>query len=226
MTSGQQGPYTDIYALAATLYVCVSGKEPLSATHRVLSGDAMPSARDIARGDYGQDLLCAIDAGLLLQPEERPQTIAAWREVFATGQWAGLPFADKTIVQPPGRISATVKSTVGSAPRLSRKRLVLGGAVAAVALVGAALWWLGRDHRSQQSLQSQLEAALAKSVPTTTPQLRKETATAFARRRPIARSRWPARAASSAGRPTGRHAKWPRRRCWRGANWHTTSRAC
>ncbi len=40
MTSGQQGPYTDIYALAATLYVCVSGKEPLGATHRVLSGDA------------------------------------------------------------------------------------------------------------------------------------------------------------------------------------------
>ena len=180
MTSGQQGPYTDIYALAATLYVCVSGKEPLSATHRVLSGDAMPSARDIARGDYGHNLLCAIDAGLLLQPEERPQTIAAWREVFVTGQWAGLPFADKTIVQPPGRVSTTVKSTVGSAPRLSRKRLVLGGAVAAVALVGAALWWLGRDHRSQQSLQSQLEAALAKSVPTTTPQLRKETATAFA----------------------------------------------
>ena len=57
---------------------------------------------------------------------------------------------------------------------------MLGGAVAAVALVGGALWWLGRDHLSQQSLESQLEAALARSVPATTPKLRKETATGFA----------------------------------------------
>ncbi len=175
MTSGQQGPYTDIYALAATLYVCVSGKEALSATHRVLSADAMPSACNIARGDYDQNLLIAIDAGLLLQPDERPQTIAAWREVFATGRWAGLTFADKTIVQAPGR--ASVKS---AAVTVLGKGLVLGGAVAAVALVGGALWWLGHDHLSQQSLESRLEAALAKSVPATTPKLLKETGSGFA----------------------------------------------
>lgn len=193
MTSGQQGPYTDIYALAGTLYACVSGKEPLSATQRILNGGAMPAARDVARGDYGHALLAAIDAGLLLPPEERPQTIAAWREVFATGHWgehgAGVPPADRTVVQMPVPAPPTVKSTAGGAaqderkdarPLLSRGGLVLGAAVAAVALVGGAAWWLGRDLLSQQSLEAQVEAALAKSVPATTPKLRKETAAAFA----------------------------------------------
>lgn len=183
MTSGQQGPYTDIYALAATLYVCVSGKEPPGATQRVLNGDAMPPARDIARGDFGYELLAAIDAGLLLQPEERPQTIAAWREVFATGHWAALPLADKTVVQGPGRASTTVKSANTGAARMGprkRKGLVLAGAVAAVVLVGGALWWLARDHLSPQSLESQLEAALTRSMPATTPKFRTETAAAFA----------------------------------------------
>src|SRR5262249_49694585 len=146
MTSGQQGPYTDIYALAAMLYVCVTGNEPISATHRVLSGDAMPPARDAGRVNYGDNLLCAIDAGLLLKPEERPQTIAAWREVFATGRWPGLPLADKTVAQSTARAATTVKSVAGREVRPSRRVLVLAGAAAAVVLLGGAAWWLARDH--------------------------------------------------------------------------------
>jgi len=181
MTSGQQGPYTDIYALAATLYVCVCGKEPFGATHRVLNGDAMPSARDVAGGGYGDDLLSAIDAGLLLQPDQRPQTIVAWREVFATGRWAGLSVADKTVVQASARASTTVKSTAGGAARRRPWGLALGGAAAvAVALVGGALWWIARDQPAQQSLEAQLDAALARSIPAATPTFRKETAAAFA----------------------------------------------
>ena len=43
-TSGNQGPWTDIYGLAATLYACVNGKQPPSQGNRVnalsaLSGD-------------------------------------------------------------------------------------------------------------------------------------------------------------------------------------------
>jgi len=180
MTSGQQGPYTDIYALAATLYVCVSGTEPLSATHRVLSSDAMPSARDLGRADQGYNLLCAIDAGLLLQPDKRPQNIAAWREVFATGRWASLPLADKTIAEAPGRASTTVKSIAGGAVRAPRKALLLAGVATAVVLAGGLVWWLGRDYLSQQGFESQLELALAKSLPATTPKFRKETAGVFA----------------------------------------------
>jgi hypothetical protein len=180
MTSGQQGPYTDIYALAATLYVCVSGKEPLSATHRVLSGDAMPSARDVAGAGYGDNLLAAIDAGLVLQPDGRPQTIAAWREVFSTGRWQGLLSADKTVVQAPRPATTTAGSVAGAAAHRSRKGLLIGGAAAVAVLLGGLLWWFGRDHLSPRGLEPQLEAALARSLPATTPKFRKETASGFA----------------------------------------------
>src|SRR5262245_2009065 len=180
MTSGQQGAYTDIYALPAMLYVCGTGNEPISATHRVLSGDAMPPARDAGRVNYGDNLLCAIDAGLLLKPEERPQTIAAWREVFATGRWPGLPLADKTVVQPPARAATTVKSIDGRGVRPARKALVLAGAAVAVVLLGGVGWWLARDHLSPPGFEAQLEAALGKTLPATTPKVRKDTASAFA----------------------------------------------
>jgi hypothetical protein len=178
MTSGQQGPYTDIYALAATLYVCVSGTEPLSATHRVLSGDAMPSARDIARTDHGYNLLCAIDAGLLLQPDKRPQTIAAWREVFATGQWTGLPLADKTVAEAPGQAATTANA--GREGRAPRKVSVLAGVAAAVVLAGGVAWWLVRDQFAPPGFEAQLEAALTRTLPAMTPKVRKDTASAFA----------------------------------------------
>jgi serine/threonine protein kinase len=180
MTSGQQGPYTDIYALAAMLYVCVTGTEPIGATHRVLSGDAMPPARDVAHARYSDNLLRAIDAGLLLKAEERPQTIAAWRAVFASGQWPGLPLADKTIVQPPAQAATTVKSITGRGIRPSRKALVLAGAAVAVVLLGGVGWWLARDHLSPPGFEAQLESALGKSLPTITPKGRKETASVFA----------------------------------------------
>jgi len=60
--------------------------------------------------------------------------------------------------------------------------IVVAGAAAAVVLVGAAaLWWLGRDYVAAPppGLEAQLEAALAKGIPTTTPKFRKEIATAF-----------------------------------------------
>lgn len=84
----KQGPWTDIYALAATLYRCVSGKLPLSAVDRSEgivhgTGDYFVSAVEIGKGRYSEEFLKAIDRGLCFKPEERPQTIAEWRKDFA-----------------------------------------------------------------------------------------------------------------------------------------------
>src|SRR3990170_8807269 len=46
-TSKQQGPWTDIYALAATLYHAVTGKRPPDSPSRMLKDDMIP-ARDAA----------------------------------------------------------------------------------------------------------------------------------------------------------------------------------
>ena len=105
-TSGKQGPWTDIYALAATLYTCINGKPPPNALDRMVGGPIVPAA-EIGKRRYAPSLLAAIDAGLILKAESRPQTIDQWREVLATGAGAGTatPVADddttRRIAPPP-----------------------------------------------------------------------------------------------------------------------------
>lgn len=77
-TSRQQGPWTDIYALGATLYHAVTGKRPPDAPSRMVK-DEMVSSRDAALSSYRASFLKAIDRSLALNVDSRPQSIAAWR---------------------------------------------------------------------------------------------------------------------------------------------------
>ncbi len=77
-TSRQQGPWTDIYALGATLYHAVTGKRPADSPSRMVKDELVP-ARDAALSSYRAGFLKAIDHALALQVEARPQSIAAWR---------------------------------------------------------------------------------------------------------------------------------------------------
>jgi serine/threonine protein kinase len=77
-TSKQQGPWTDIYALAATLYHAITGKRPADAPTRVVKDDLTP-AREAALSSYRAGFLKAIDHGLRLEIDKRPKSVAAWR---------------------------------------------------------------------------------------------------------------------------------------------------
>ncbi|MGE0055046.1 MAG: protein kinase [Hyphomicrobium sp.] len=77
-TSRQQGPWTDIYALAATLYHAMTGKRPPDSPSRMLNDEFVPSGQ-AALSSYRSTFLDAIDRGLALATDARPQTIAAWR---------------------------------------------------------------------------------------------------------------------------------------------------
>src|SRR6185503_16886499 len=61
---GDQGPWTDIYALGATLYRCVAGKRPPPALDRIGGKSTMESAMELGAADYEPALLRAIDAAL------------------------------------------------------------------------------------------------------------------------------------------------------------------
>ena len=76
-----QGPYTDIYGLASTLYRVVTGIKPLLATSRVYDDDVVPAAI-MAKGRYSERLLASIDAGMAVLPQHRPQNVAQWRAMI------------------------------------------------------------------------------------------------------------------------------------------------
>ncbi len=73
-----QGPWTDIYAFAATLYMAISGKAPPEATERLL-GEACAPAASAAKVSYRSTFLDAIDWALKLSPKDRPQSVQEWR---------------------------------------------------------------------------------------------------------------------------------------------------
>ena len=77
----RQGPWSDIYALAGTLYRVVTGQAPLDAIVRHQNRELVPAA-EAARGEYKTGLLEAIDQGLDLDPTARPQSAAEFRALI------------------------------------------------------------------------------------------------------------------------------------------------
>jgi serine/threonine protein kinase len=81
-SAGDQGPWTDIYALGATFYRCVAGERPPAALDRVAGSITMPPASKLGYGRYDTELLEGIDRALENRAEDRPQSIAEWRELL------------------------------------------------------------------------------------------------------------------------------------------------
>jgi serine/threonine protein kinase len=113
---GDQGPWTDIYALAATIYEGIVGKKPDESLSR--SACLMRSKPDLlAQLDanvyqgFSQRFLNAVFAGLKLEPEGRPQSLEGWYEIFQHGEdvfdpmpapsgFTALVDSDRTMLQP------------------------------------------------------------------------------------------------------------------------------
>jgi serine/threonine protein kinase len=82
-----QGPWTDVYALGATLHRCISGEVPLESSARLTSvvensPDPLPSAMVIGKGRYSDNLLKAIDWSLQIRAQDRPQSIIEFQRAL------------------------------------------------------------------------------------------------------------------------------------------------
>src|SRR5882724_4180002 len=78
---GQAGPWSDLYALGATAYRCVTGQAPPEALRRLRKDPYVPAV-EAAAGRYDENLLHLIDRLLSVEEVDRPQSAAEVREAL------------------------------------------------------------------------------------------------------------------------------------------------
>ena len=78
---GQLGPWSDLYAVGASMWACMNGRPPPPAPERARRDKYRPAVR-VHAGRYSRPLLEAVDWCLRMDPAERPQTAQQLLEVF------------------------------------------------------------------------------------------------------------------------------------------------
>ena len=78
---GYVGPWTDLYAIGATMRACIEGLPPVNALQRH-ERDNLKPAQFAFRGRYADNLLRAIDWAMEVDPLLRPQSVAEFRDAL------------------------------------------------------------------------------------------------------------------------------------------------
>jgi len=82
--SAQLGPWTDIYAVGASMRNCLENKTPVPSRDRAQQDTLVPAVKAFNR-KFPEHLLKAIDWAMALQPENRPQSVAELQQALVGG---------------------------------------------------------------------------------------------------------------------------------------------
>jgi len=94
---GHVGPWTDAYAIGASMWSCISGRPPPAATERRIKDTYKPAARQFAR-HYSPQLLEAIDWCLQFHQLDRPQTVQSLLDFMNPLSIHEQPPADESLM--------------------------------------------------------------------------------------------------------------------------------
>ncbi|MBC7414405.1 MAG: serine/threonine protein kinase [Herminiimonas sp.] len=162
-----QGPWTDLYSLAAVMYVAVTRTSPPSSVARMIKDPIAP----LADGDYpgySRGFRSAIDQALAVRPENRPQTIAAFRALIGLEKLAPPP---PPATRPSARSgqSGDRKTAQEPAPRadsLDPDTQIMTQPTMAAVVAAAPVAAAGRESTSRRSATPATDARMAKSATT------------------------------------------------------------
>ncbi len=158
----KQGPWTDIYALCAVVYAAVMGSKPPVSVARTVADSCVPLVQ-AAAGRYSERFLQAIDAGLSVRPDGRPQSVQAFRQALGIDD---LPAGAVAMPALPVRRAAPTAAAAPVAPMTPMapvpllpmpkaggvsRPLLLGGVGAAVLLLAGAAFWAGQRQQAPAS---------------------------------------------------------------------------
>ena len=115
---GNQGPWTDIYAMAGVLYRAVASDNPPDAVSR-MKADPVPGKLAELRGRVSEPLLRSVEWALRLDEHQRPQSIPEWKRAL---EGAAVPPPARSVGQSALQAATTVRAGahVGSPPSISR----------------------------------------------------------------------------------------------------------
>ena len=72
---GNIGPWSDIYAIGATMYACITGRPPPSSPERIKKDKLEAEIRTFEKKKYSRSLLEAINVAMKMDMTQRPQSI-------------------------------------------------------------------------------------------------------------------------------------------------------
>lgn len=163
----ESGPATDFYALGATMYYCMTHRQPVVAQSRIAvlgQGEADPMAlpSDATDVTYSTELLQAVS--WMLQPEysQRPQSASEILTLLKSTQGKDQQ----------GALSG--KQTTTDTPGRNKNSLLIGAIAGIVALVIAGVWFEQKpvdtnDKPGTATTQALLQHPSEKTTPSTEP---------------------------------------------------------
>jgi serine/threonine protein kinase len=148
---GKQGPWTDIYAIGATMYRCVCGKQPddsLERNQAILKYkvDPLTPASKAGKKYYQENILDCIDWAMQIYPNDRPQSARLFQDaLMGKGRQARktAPASAPAKFRTSGPESPAIPraSSYRARPTTGRRRMGGGLVLLLVAAIAAAVFY-------------------------------------------------------------------------------------